>query len=257
MSDRRPSSGNAPPNCVVDEAEDCRSSSQQHDKTRQTAITTSAEQETARRKDNDEVFRQGRWKLGYKGQADGGLSGLATDLPKQRRLCYCLSGATSVKCWEQHLSFASYENTSADGRICAPLQAVRQRPQAPPKSAAAAMIVSPWKLKAKDLLVSSLHPVPLQACSPSREGARCIIGQGPVSVLSSAMAQASTPSMLLPVLISGPQSTPKTPTIRVANTTPNNPVACQVPPFSSKAPVLQLLLVWQMARWRFFPGRKA
>ncbi|UKZ48706.1 hypothetical protein TrVGV298_002934 [Trichoderma virens] len=124
-------SGNAPPNCVVDEAEDCRSSSQQHDKTRQTAITTSAEQETARRKDNDEVFRQGRWKLGYKGQADGGLSGLATDLPKQRRLCYCLSGATSVKCWEQHLSFASYENTSADGRICAPLQAVRQRPPSP------------------------------------------------------------------------------------------------------------------------------
>ncbi|KAL7949605.1 hypothetical protein V8C42DRAFT_311384 [Trichoderma barbatum] len=48
------------------------------------------------------------------------------------------------------------------------------------------------------------------------------------------MAQASTPSMLLPVLISGPQSTPKKPTIRVANTNPNNPVACQVPPSAQR-----------------------
>ncbi|KAL6815644.1 hypothetical protein GGI42DRAFT_312018 [Trichoderma sp. SZMC 28013] len=63
--------------------------------------------------------------------------------------------------------------------------------------------------------------------------------------------------MLLPVLISGPQSTPKTPTRRLANIRPNNPMACQVPPFSSEAPVLQLLLVWQMARWRLIPGRKA
>ncbi|KAL6829252.1 hypothetical protein J3E69DRAFT_330780 [Trichoderma sp. SZMC 28015] len=39
----------------------------------------------------------------------------------------------------------------------------------PPKSTAAAMIIPPWKLKAQDLLVFSLHPAPLQACSPSTD----------------------------------------------------------------------------------------
>ncbi|PTB54841.1 hypothetical protein M431DRAFT_495062 [Trichoderma harzianum CBS 226.95] len=175
-------------------------------KTRQTAITTSTEQETARRKDNDEVFRRGRWKLGNKGQADGGLSGLATD-------------------WLR----TGYGLAQAEERLC---------------------YCSTLLLKAQDLLVFSLHPAPLQACYPLQTLYRCIIGQGPASVLSSALAQASTPSMLLPVLISGPQSTPKTPTRRVANIRPNNPMACQ-------PPVLQLLLVWQMARWRLIPGRKA